>query len=179
MKAPAIIIMLLAVVYSAAVAAKPAPASEVADGFYQVTLDEAGNTTTKFTPWAEVGKSSPQRRSTLVKRRESCGPGSVSVNEADEANKCLIDGFPAGNLVYLYKNSWSYCVRGDVVSFVCPYSNGYKPRDSIKGSWAYVKEKCGASKHGYAQVSNGIGDWTAGYASKSSHFCTKDFKVGS
>ena len=32
---------------------------------------------------------------------------------------------------------------------------------------------------GYAQVSNGMGDWTAGYAVKEDHFCAKDFTVGS
>ncbi|KNE97852.1 hypothetical protein PSTG_08874 [Puccinia striiformis f. sp. tritici PST-78] len=145
MKATTFFTMLLAGVYSVTAASKPTQASEVADGFYQVTLDEAGDTTTKFTAWDE---------GTLWTRL-------------------------GGSLVHLYKNSWSYCVRGDVVSFVCPYNNGYKPRDSIKATWAYVKGKCGASILGYAQISGGIGDWTAGYASKTSHFCTQKFKVGS
>ncbi|KAH9472136.1 hypothetical protein MJO28_002002 [Puccinia striiformis f. sp. tritici] len=179
MKATIFFTMLLAGVYSVTAASKPTQASEVADGFYQVTLDEAGDTTTKFTAWDEVGKSSPERHSILAKNREHCGPGSVSVNDSDEANQCLLNGFPGGSLVHLYKNSWSYCVRGDVVSFVCPYNDGYKPRDSIKATWAYVKGKCGASILGYAQISGGIGDWTAGYASKTSHFCTQKFKVGS
>ncbi|KAH9464330.1 hypothetical protein Pst134EB_003858 [Puccinia striiformis f. sp. tritici] len=60
MKATTFFTMLLAGVYSVTAASKPTQASEVADGFYQVTLDEAGDTTTKFTPWDEVGKSSPE-----------------------------------------------------------------------------------------------------------------------
>lgn len=151
------------------------------DGLYRVTVDESGNTVKEFTPFDELVKSSPklERRGRLEKRREHCGPGSVSANEADDANACLINSFPAGNNVYLNAKSWVYCVRGSVVSFICPYSNGYKPKDSIKGTWAYVKQKCGPSILGYAQVSNGVGDWTAGYAAKTDHFCTKDFKVGS
>ncbi|KAI7966331.1 hypothetical protein MJO29_002079 [Puccinia striiformis f. sp. tritici] len=60
MKATTFFTMLLAGVYSVTAASKPTQASEVANGFYQVTLDEAGDTTTKFTPWDEVGKSSPE-----------------------------------------------------------------------------------------------------------------------
>jgi len=180
MKAPFLFMMLLAGVYAVTASAKAAQASEVADGFYQVTLDEAGNTKTKFTPWAEVGKSSsPQRRSILEKRREHCGPGSGNVNEADEANKCLINGFPSGPNVSLNKNQWTYCVRGSAVSYICPYSSGFKPRAAIESTWAYVKRTCGASIFGYAQVSSGHGDWTAGYALKTHNFCTKNFKVGS
>lgn len=71
------------------------------------------------------------------------------------------------------------CVRGTVVSYICPYSEGLKSRDAIKSTWAYVKKTCGPSIFGYAQVSSGFGDWTAGYALKTDNFCTKEFKVGS
>ncbi|KAJ0348915.1 hypothetical protein KNSL1_005149 [Colletotrichum chrysophilum] len=171
---------LLAGVSAVSAAALPSAidAREVADGFYQVSTDDAGNTKTTFKPWDEVVTTSVRERSPLEKRREDCGPGSVSTGEADDANTCLINGF-SGDNVYLEKNAWSYCVRGNVVSFICPYSQGYKGKADIKGTWSYVKEHCGPSKMGYAQVSNGIGDWTAGYATKDDHFCTADFKVGS
>ncbi|KNZ50361.1 uncharacterized protein VP01_4466g1 [Puccinia sorghi] len=161
MKAPIFFIMLLAAVYAVTAATEAAQASDVADGLYQVTLDEAGNTKTEFTPW------------------EHCGPGSGNVNEADEANRCLIDGFPAGPNVYLDKNHWTYCVRGNAVSYICPRQNGYKPKEAIKSTWAYVKRTCGPSIFGHAQVSSGVGDWIAGYALKTDHFCTNKFKVGS
>ncbi|POW19087.1 hypothetical protein PSHT_05123 [Puccinia striiformis] len=160
MKATTFFTMLLAGVYSVTAASKPTQASEVADGFYQVTLDEAGDTTTKFT---------------LGTRSESLRP-----NDALSLRKIGNTVDPARwKSCSLVQELWSYCVRGDVVSFVCPYNNGYKPRDSIKATWAYVKGKCGASILGYAQISGGIGDWTAGYALKTSHFCTQKFKVGS
>ncbi|TDZ61630.1 hypothetical protein CTRI78_v004260 [Colletotrichum trifolii] len=178
MKTSVLSALLLACASSASTAVLPNETRDVVDGFYQVTVDDAGNSKTSFTPWAEVAKTSVKERSPLEKRREACGPGSVSTGEADEANKCLIDSF-GGDKVYLNKNSWSYCVRGSVVSFICPYSDGYKGKADVAGSWAYVKETCGPSKMGYAQVSNGVGDWTAGYASKDDHFCDKDFKVGS
>ncbi|GKT53921.1 hypothetical protein ColTof4_06081 [Colletotrichum tofieldiae] len=178
MKTTTICTVLLASVTLVSAAALPNQARDVADGFYQVTVDDSGNTKTAFTPWADISTTSVKPRSPLEKRREACGPGSVSTGEADEANKCLVDSF-SGDNVYLNKNAWSYCVRGNVVSFICPYSNGYKGKADVQGSWAYVKETCGPSKMGYAQVSNGVGDWTAGYATKDDHFCTADFKVGS
>ncbi|KAJ4404084.1 hypothetical protein N0V85_004947 [Neurospora sp. IMI 360204] len=174
----------------------PAVHDVSADGLYRVTVDSEGNTqTTEFTPYDEIanltssnsnsnsnsiipGSGSGHGSSGLEKRREACGPGSVNVNDADAANKCLLDAFSPGD-VHLNKNAWTYCVRGDVVSFICPYSsNGYKPRDAIQATMYYVKQKCGPSVMGYAQVSSGMGDWTAGYALKSDHFCDKDFHVG-
>ncbi|KAK2050854.1 hypothetical protein LZ31DRAFT_548177 [Colletotrichum somersetense] len=178
MKATVFYANFLASIISVSAAALPNQARDVADGFYQVTVDDSVNAKTAFTPWTEISTTSVKPRSPLEKRREGCGPGSVSTNEADEANKCLVESF-GGDTVYLNKNSWSYCVRGNVVSFICPYSNGYKGKADVQGTWAYVKETCGPSKMGYAQVSNGVGDWTAGYAIKDDHFCTKDFKVGS
>ncbi|GKT46739.1 uncharacterized protein ColSpa_06920 [Colletotrichum spaethianum] len=170
--------ILLASAASVSAAALPNQARDVADGFYQVTVDDSGNTKTDFKPWAEISTTSVKPRSPLEKRREACGPGSVSSGEADEANTCLVDNFTGDN-IYLNKNAWSYCVRGNVVSFICPYSDGYKGKADVKGTWSYVKGTCGPSKMGYAQVSNGVGDWTAGYATKDDHFCTADFKVGS
>ncbi|KAI7961511.1 hypothetical protein MJO28_002000 [Puccinia striiformis f. sp. tritici] len=178
MKVTAFFIMLLAGVYSVTAASNPTQASEVADGFYQVNPDESGNTATKFTPWDEVGKSSAKRRSILAKRREDCGPGSVSVNDADAAFNCLLNSFKI-NVVSLKKDSWTYCVRGDVVAFICPYSDGHKLKDRFIDTWAYVRRRCGTSILGYAQVSGDVGDWTAGYALKTANFCTKKFKVGS
>ncbi|KAF5527820.1 hypothetical protein CGCA056_v001490 [Colletotrichum aenigma] len=168
MKSFNLLTTLLAGVSAVSAAALPSAidAREVADGFYQVSTDDSGNTKTTVKPWDEVVTTS------------DCGPGSVSTGEADDANTCLINGF-SGDNVYLEKNAWSYCVRGNVVSFICPYSQGYKGKADIKGTWSYFKGHCGLSKMGYAQVSNGIGDWTAGYATKDDHFCTADFKVGS
>ncbi|KAK2006962.1 hypothetical protein LZ32DRAFT_667959 [Colletotrichum eremochloae] len=143
---------------SASAAALLIQARDFADGIYQVTVDDSGNAKTAFTPWVEIFTNSGKPSSPLEKRREAYGPSSVSTNEADEANKCLVDSF-GGDTVYFNKNSWSYCIRGNVVSFICSYSNGYKDMADVHGSWADVRETCGPSKmHGYAQVSNGVGD---------------------
>ncbi|KAH9472137.1 hypothetical protein MJO28_002001 [Puccinia striiformis f. sp. tritici] len=178
MKATAFFTILLAGVYSVTAASNPTLTSEVADGFYQVNPGEAGKTTTKFTPWDKVGKSSAKRRSILAKRREHCGPGSVSVNDADAALNCLLYSFKT-DVVSLDKGSWTYCVRGDVVAFICPYSGGYKFKSRFAETWSDVRGRCGASILGYGQVSGDVGDWTAGYALKTDNFCTKKFKVGS
>lgn len=100
---------LLAGVSAVSAAALPSAidAREVADGFYQVSTDDSGNTKTTFKPWDEVVTTSVRERSPLEKRREDCGPGSVSTGEADDANTCLINGF-SGDNVYLEKNAWSY-----------------------------------------------------------------------
>ncbi|KAA8635557.1 hypothetical protein SMACR_09197 [Sordaria macrospora] len=173
---------------------RPAPAPRApafdtsADGLYRVTVDSEGNPVTEFTPYDDllVNVTSTETRSNsgpavvggLEKRREDCGPGSTNVNDADAANKCLLDGFAPGD-VHLNKHAWTYCVRNEVVSFICPYSsNGYKPRDAIQATMYYVKQKCGPSTMGYAQVSGGMGDWTTGYARRSDHFCDKDFFIG-
>lgn len=40
------------------------------------------------------------------------------------------------------------------------------------GSWAYVKDTlCGQNEGGYAQVINGVGDWTAGFTWNGDHYC--------
>ncbi|KAK3348508.1 hypothetical protein B0H65DRAFT_442012 [Neurospora tetraspora] len=144
-----------------------APVHDVsADGLYRIIVDSEGNTQqTEFTPYDEIANLTSSNSipgsgsgygSGLEKRREDCGPGSVNVNDADEANKCLLDAFNPGD-VHLNKHAWTYCVRRDVVSFICPYSsNGYKPRDAIQATMYHVKQKCGPSKMGYAQVSYGL-----------------------
>ncbi|KAK1773810.1 hypothetical protein QBC45DRAFT_339104 [Copromyces sp. CBS 386.78] len=167
------------------------------DGLYRVTIDSDGNPHTEFTPYDRLfnlNSSSIETRSDtgsgwvggglgsrsdpdLEKRRDDCGPGSTNVGDADVANKCLVEAFAPGT-VFLKKHAWTYCVRNEVVSFICPYSGGYKPRDNIEGTFYYVKQTCGPSTMGYAQVSGGQGDWTAGYARKSDNFCDKHFSVG-
>lgn len=108
MRTSTLVTALLAGISSVAAAAVPNEAREVADGFYQVSVDESGNPKTSFIPWAEIPKaSSVKERSPLEKRREACGPGSVSTGEADDANTCLINSF-GGQTVYLDKNAWSY-----------------------------------------------------------------------
>ena len=81
--------------------------------------DDAGNKKTEFTPFDEVDDVSLKPRSPLEKRREACGPGSVNTNEADEANKCLIDGF-GDDKVNLYKNSWVYVRHSSLPSLSKP-----------------------------------------------------------
>lgn len=97
----------LFIVTSASAATVPNQAHQLGDGFYQVTVDGSGNSKTAFTPWKDITKVSVTPRSPLEKRREACGPGSVSSGEADEANACLVDSF-GGETIYLDKNSWSY-----------------------------------------------------------------------
>lgn len=63
-------------------------------------------------------------------------------------------------------------VWGTATSFVCAYSDGTKYKPDIMGSWAYVKNTlCGQNKGGYAQVINGVGDWTAGFTWNGDHYC--------
>lgn len=83
-------------------------ARDVQEGFYRVSTNEAGQTTTEFTPLDKVVNVSLKPRSSLEKRNEGCGPGSVNINEADAADFCLIGGFPGNDNVYLNQNSWSY-----------------------------------------------------------------------
>jgi hypothetical protein len=71
------------------------------------------------------------------------------------------------------------CVSGGVVAFLCPYSGGYKYAADLQGTYDYITQRCGPSIFGYAQISGGQGDWTAGYASSTDHFCASDFYVGS
>ena len=83
---------------------------EVPDGFYQVTVDDAGQTTTEFTPYDQVVDVSLKPRSPLEKRREGCGPGSVNTNGQNAALDCLLFAFP-GDIdasILLTKNSWAY-----------------------------------------------------------------------
>ncbi|KAK3949463.1 hypothetical protein QBC32DRAFT_364232 [Pseudoneurospora amorphoporcata] len=146
------------------------------DGLYRVTIDSDGNLQTEFTPYDQLfnststgsgsgsvpgrvligggggglGSRSDSDLENLEKRRLDCGPGSTNAGgDADEANKCLVEAFAPGN-VYFNKNAWSYCVRNKVVSFICPYSNGYKLRDAIESTMSYVKQMCGPSTMGYA-----------------------------
>ncbi|KAK1968479.1 hypothetical protein LY78DRAFT_655171 [Colletotrichum sublineola] len=89
---------------SASAAALLIRARDFADGIYQVTVDDSGNAKTAFTPWAEIFTNSGKPTSPLEKRREAYSPGLVSTNEADEANKYLVDSF-SSNTVYFNKIS--------------------------------------------------------------------------
>lgn len=118
MKAISIIAAALASISATIAATVPVQPRDVADGFYQVVTDDAGNTRTEFTAFDfESVKISPNEARGLEKRREACGPGSVNAGEADEANACLINSF-GGNTVSLRKNSWSY-VSKVVFIFFC------------------------------------------------------------
>lgn len=58
------------------------------------------------------------------------------------------------------------------VSFICPYSGGWKYKSDIAGNWNWVKTVlCGYGRGGYAQVINGDGDWTAGYTYNGDNYC--------
>lgn len=72
----------------------------------------------------------------------------------------------------------SQCIVGNVVAYICPYSNGYKSKLDITGTWAYVKSLCGPSRMGWADISNGAGDWVAGHALKTAPFCVPNFRAG-
>ncbi|QPG97372.1 hypothetical protein C2857_006220 [Epichloe festucae Fl1] len=175
MKVVSIIAAALASSSATIAAIVPVQPRDVADGFYQVVTDDAGNTRTEFKAF-DFGsaKTSPNEARVLEKRAEACG-SPVNAGEVDQANECLINSF-FGNNVYLRKNQWTYCVRGKVVSFICPYSDGDKSKNNISGAWGYVRGKCGSNKAGYSQVLYGNGDWTAGYAPNDGiSFCTAGF----
>ncbi|KAJ7436424.1 hypothetical protein FB451DRAFT_1061763, partial [Mycena latifolia] len=110
------------------------------------------------------------------RRREACGPGSANVGDSDTAAACLKSSF--GDKLSFSANAWTYCVKGGVVAFICPYSGGFKYQADVQGTFDYIKRSCGTSIMGYAQISNGQGDMTAGWAVSTDHFCTKDFHVG-
>jgi hypothetical protein len=106
MKSSVFVAVLLAGVSSVTGASLP-QRREPSDGLYQVSVDEDGNTVTNFTPYDEVVDVSLQPRSPLEKRREACGPGSVDINLADQANACVINGI-SGDRLTTGKNAWTY-----------------------------------------------------------------------
>ncbi|GAB0134334.1 hypothetical protein EsDP_00002711 [Epichloe bromicola] len=178
MKAVSIIAAALAGSAATIAATVPVQPRDVADGFYQVVTDDAGNTRTEFKAFDfDSVKTSPNEARDLEKRYEACG-SPVNADEVDRANECLINSF-IGNNVSLRKNQYVYCVSGGAVSFICPYSGGNKSKNSISGTWGYVKGKCGPGKGGYSSIPNGVGDWTAGYApNDGKSFCAENFHVG-
>lgn len=84
----------------------------LANGLYETFVDESGNTTTKFTPHAELAVSardipdaSLEARSQLAKRRQGCG-AALSTSDSDQANAKLLEQF-GGDRVYLSANQKS------------------------------------------------------------------------
>lgn len=89
-------------------ASVPNQARHIADGLYQVSVDDAGNKNTKFTPIDQVSESpTPRSESPLEKRREGCGPGSGDANAANDAVSCLKNSFLT-DPVYFNANAWTY-----------------------------------------------------------------------
>ncbi|POS69150.1 hypothetical protein DHEL01_v212457 [Diaporthe helianthi] len=60
-------------------------------------------------------------------------------------------------------SDWDKAKLGDAVSFICPYSGGFKWKADITGNWDWIKTTlCGLNRGGYAQIVGGSGDWTSG-----------------
>ncbi|KAK3323116.1 hypothetical protein B0T19DRAFT_442614 [Cercophora scortea] len=161
-------------------------AADAPDGLYQVTLDEAsGNTTTVFTPFDEVlkgatleARSEPSR---IERRRNGCGAGSAPREQIFAAQDCMMQYWPGGiydGTIYLNSNVWTYCVKSDVVAFICPYSGGYKYKPDIHATYRSIDTDCGVVQMGYNQISGGQGDWTTGRTLRTMNFCTKNYYVG-
>lgn len=100
--------MLLAGASYATAATLPNQARDTTDGLYEVSVDDAGNSNTKFTPIDQISKSpTPRSESPLERRRDACGPGSADANAANNAVQCLEDSFPGGTR-FFSKDNWTY-----------------------------------------------------------------------
>ncbi|KAI1870324.1 hypothetical protein JX265_001679 [Neoarthrinium moseri] len=132
----------------------------------------------------EHNVTSEVRDLVLEKRRSSCGEGMTRQGEWKSAVDCLLGKFD--DKLYLDNKKWKYCMRGETVAFVCPYSGGYKSKDDIKATFKWVSDTCVYNppfqvngqymdQMGYNQVSGGQGDWTAGIAEVKDHFCDKNY----
>jgi hypothetical protein len=114
MKTSALALTLIAAFTSTALASpmpNPAPAADAPDGLYVVTVNEAGEKSTQFTPFDQVVKRSdaPARRDNthqLERRREGCGPGSAAREDNVAAHGCLKSYF--GQTLFFGKNQWTY-----------------------------------------------------------------------
>ncbi|KAJ7925570.1 hypothetical protein B0H13DRAFT_1600377 [Mycena leptocephala] len=180
MKTIAFFTALLAGISSVTASSLPL-AARAADGLYTVSVDKSGKNVTHFTPLDQIKGHNATHNAThtsrsLERRREACGPGSANVGDSDAAADCLKSSF--GDKLSFSASAWTYCVKNNVVAFICPYSGGFKYQADLQGTFDYIKRTCGTSIMGYAQISNGQGDMTAGWAVSSDHFCTKDFHAG-
>ncbi|KAK1980174.1 hypothetical protein LZ30DRAFT_782938 [Colletotrichum cereale] len=154
------------------------------DGYYHVTPNDDGTSTTSFVPLADIlnvtgitaRDVTPSAPGSLQKRDGvTCTRIELNVDDTLNSQQCLRNA--ADNERSWGKGHWAFCKIGGTMAYACAYQDVKVNSQIINNFQVTVDNQCGWPVVGFQRCTNNcaVSDLAVGRTSSGNSFCTSGF----